>query len=64
MCNSANGSVENEAQSNLLGTDFYRIMKVDNHIHLAAAASANQFVNFVKVNIMNLRQMNVFNAYV
>jgi AMP deaminase len=43
----ANGTVENEAQSNLLGTDFYRTMKIDNHIHLAAAASANQFVNFV-----------------
>ena len=43
----ANSSVENEAQSNLLGTDFYRTMKIDNHIHLAAAASANQFVNFV-----------------
>mmetsp|Transcript_1306 Transcript_1306/g.1533 ORF Transcript_1306/g.1533 Transcript_1306/m.1533 type:complete len:527 (-) Transcript_1306:76-1656(-) len=43
----ANGNVENEAQSNLLGTDFYRTMKIDNHIHLAAAASANQFVNFV-----------------
>ncbi len=40
--------MENEAQSNLLGTDFYRTMKIDNHIHLAAAASANQFVNFVK----------------
>jgi len=49
----ANGSVENEAQSNLLGTDFYRIMKVDNHIHLAAAASANQFVNFVKDKLEN-----------
>jgi len=44
----ANGSVENTAQSNLLGTDFYRTMKVDNHIHLAAAASAKQFVNFVR----------------
>lgn len=43
----ANGIVENEAQSNLLGTDFYRTMKIDNHIHLAAAASAKQFVNFV-----------------
>jgi len=43
----ANGAVENEAQSNLLGTDFYRTMKIDNHIHGAAAASANQFVNFV-----------------
>lgn len=45
--------MENEAQSNLLGTDFYRIMKVDNHIHLAAAASANQFVNFVKDKLEN-----------
>lgn len=43
----ANGAVENEAQSNLLGTDFYRTMKIDNHIHLAAAASAKQFVDFV-----------------
>lgn len=44
----ANGTVENDAQSNLLGTDFYRTMKIDNHIHLAAAASAKQFVNFVR----------------
>lgn len=44
----ANGSVENEAQSNLLGNDFYNTMKIDNHIHLAAAASANQFVKFVR----------------
>jgi AMP deaminase len=43
----ANGTVENEAQSNLLGNDFYNTMKIDNHIHLAAAASANQFVKFV-----------------
>lgn len=49
----ANGSVENEAQSNLLGTDFYRTMKIDNHIHLAAAASAYQFVNFVKDKLEN-----------
>jgi AMP deaminase len=49
----ANGSVENEAQSNLLGTDFYRTMKIDNHIHLAAAASANQFVNFVADKLKN-----------
>jgi len=28
-------------------------MKVDNHIHLAAAASANQFVNFVKDKLEN-----------
>lgn len=44
----ANGTIENEAQSNLLGTDFYRTMKIDNHIHLAAAASAKQFVSFVE----------------
>ena len=31
----ANGHVENEAQSQLLGTDFFRTKKVDNHIHLA-----------------------------
>ena len=48
----ANGAVENEAQSNLLGTDFYRTMKVDNHIHLAAAPSAKQFVNFVRNKLM------------
>ena len=44
----ANGHVENEAQSNLLGTDFYRTMKVDNHIHLAGAPTAKQFVSFVR----------------
>jgi len=44
----ANGHVENEAQSNLLGTDFYRTMKVDNHIHLAGAPTAKQFVHFVR----------------
>mmetsp|Transcript_17157 Transcript_17157/g.37212 ORF Transcript_17157/g.37212 Transcript_17157/m.37212 type:complete len:884 (+) Transcript_17157:191-2842(+) len=44
----ANGHVENEAQSNLLGTDFYRTMKVDNHIHLAGAPTAKQFVGFVR----------------
>ncbi|KAL7441718.1 hypothetical protein ACHAXH_004756 [Discostella pseudostelligera] len=43
-----NGAAEDEAQSELLGTDFYRTMKIDNHIHLAAAASAKQFVNFVR----------------
>lgn len=48
----ANGAVENEAQSNLLGTDFYRTMKVDNHIHLAAAPSAKQFVSFVRNKLM------------
>jgi len=49
----ANGLVENEAQSNLLGTDFYRTMKVDNHIHLAAAPSAKQFVDFVRNKLVN-----------
>lgn len=43
-----NGATEREEQSNLLGTDFYRVMKVDNHIHAAAAPSAKQFVNFVR----------------
>ena len=43
-----NATAEDAAQSGLLGTDFYRTMKVDNHIHLAAAASAKQFVNFVR----------------
>lgn len=44
----ANGAVESKEQSNLLGTDFYRTMKIDNHIHAAAAPSAKQFVNFVR----------------
>ncbi|GMH69643.1 hypothetical protein TrLO_g11240 [Triparma laevis f. longispina] len=44
----ANGHVEMEAQSRLLNTDFYRLQKCDNHIHLAAAASAKQFVDFVR----------------
>lgn len=48
----ANGFVENEAQSNLLGTDFYRTMKVDNHIHLAAAPSARLFVNYVRDKLL------------
>ena len=48
-----NGSAEDEAQSGLLGTDFYRTMKIDNHIHLAAAASAKQFVNFVRDKLTN-----------
>ncbi|KAL7445514.1 hypothetical protein ACHAXM_011799 [Skeletonema potamos] len=48
-----NGSAEDEAQSGLLGTDFYRTMKVDNHIHLAAAASAKQFVSFVRDKLEN-----------
>ena len=48
MHKTANASVENNEISNLLGTDFYRTMKVDNHIHLAAAASAKQFLYFVR----------------
>jgi len=48
-----NGTAEDEAQSGLLGTDFYRTMKVDNHIHLAAAANAKQFVNFVREKLEN-----------
>jgi AMP deaminase len=43
-----NGAVKDEAQSEPLGTDFYRTMKVDNHIHLAVAASVKQFVIFVR----------------
>ena len=43
-----NTQVETEEQSNLLGTDFYRTMKIDNHIHAAAANSAKQFVDFVR----------------
>jgi len=42
-----NGSAEANEQSNLLGTDFYRTFKIDNHIHAAAAPTAKQFVNFV-----------------
>mmetsp|Transcript_20056 Transcript_20056/g.43015 ORF Transcript_20056/g.43015 Transcript_20056/m.43015 type:complete len:758 (+) Transcript_20056:43-2316(+) len=48
-----NGTAEDQAQSGLLGTDFYRTMKIDNHIHLAAAASAKQFVNFVRDKLEN-----------
>ena len=53
MHTTMNGSAEDEAQSGLLGTDFYRTMKVDNHIHLAAAASAKQFVSFVRDKLEN-----------
>jgi len=42
-----NGNAEAMEQSNLLGTDFYRTFKIDNHIHAAAAPSAKQFVTFV-----------------
>lgn len=42
-----NGSVESQEQGNLLGTDFFRTLKIDNHIHAAGAPSAKLFVNFV-----------------
>ena len=47
MHNTMNGPAEAAEQSNLLGTDFYRTFKIDNHIHAAAAPTARQFVNFV-----------------
>lgn len=47
MHNTMNAAVEAREQSTLLGTDFYRTLKIDNHIHAAAAPSAKQFVNFV-----------------
>ena len=56
----ANSHAENEAQSNLLGTDFYRTMKVDNHIHLAGAPTAKQFVNFVRDKLENEGDTVVF----
>lgn len=48
MHTTLNSTVEMQEQSNLLGTDFYRTMKIDNHIHAAAAPSAKQFVEFVR----------------
>lgn len=42
-----NASMETQEQGNLLGTDFFRTMKIDNHIHAAGAPTAKQFVNFV-----------------
>jgi AMP deaminase len=48
MHTTLNATIEMEEQSNLLGTDFYRTMKIDNHIHAAAAPSAKQFVGFVR----------------
>jgi AMP deaminase len=48
MHNTMNGAVEQEEQNSLLGTDFYRTLKIDNHIHAAAAPSARQFVEFVR----------------
>jgi AMP deaminase len=43
-----NANVERQEQSNLLGTDFYRTMKIDNHVHAAAAPTAKQFVEFTR----------------
>jgi len=48
MHTSLNGSIEQQAQNGLLGNDFYRTLKIDNHIHAAAAPSAKQFVEFVR----------------
>ena len=48
MHTTMNAHVEMKEQSNLLGTDFYRTLKIDNHIHAAAAPSAKQFVDFVR----------------
>ena len=48
MHTTINRTVEQEEQNSLLGTDFYRTLKVDNHIHAAAAPSAKQFVEFVR----------------
>ena len=42
-----NAPMESLEQGNLLGTDFFRTLKVDNHIHAAGAPTAKQFVNFV-----------------
>ena len=58
-----NHIVENEAQSSLLGADFYRTMKVDNHIHLAAAPSAKQFVSLFCECFYWYLIMNESNAY-
>ncbi|GAX20170.1 AMP deaminase [Fistulifera solaris] len=53
MHTTLNSTIEMEEQSNLLGTDFYRTMKIDNHIHAAAAPSAKQFVHFVRTKLQN-----------
>ena len=42
-----NGPIESLEQGNLLGTDFFRTLKIDNHIHAAGAPTAKQFLNFV-----------------
>jgi AMP deaminase len=43
-----NRATESLELGNLLGTDFYRTMKINNHIHAAGAPSAKQFVSFVR----------------
>ena len=48
MHTTINGSIEQQEQNGLLGNDFYRTLKIDNHIHAAAAPSAKQFVEFVR----------------
>lgn len=42
-----NAPIEALEQGNLLGTDFFRTLKIDNHIHAAGACTAKQFVTFV-----------------
>ena len=51
MHTTMNAAVELQEQSNLLGTDFYRTFKIDNHIHAAAAPTAKQFVDFVRTKL-------------
>lgn len=59
MHTTLNTTIEMEEQSNLLGTDFYRTMKVDNHIHAAAAPSAKQ----VRSNrTIDVRSASISNA--
>lgn len=48
-----NAPMESLEQGNLLGTDFFRTMKIDNHIHAAGAPTAKQFVNFVADKLEN-----------
>lgn len=55
----ANGAMESKEQSKLLGTDFYRTIKIDNHVHAAAAPSAKQFVNFVRTKLETERDIEV-----
>jgi AMP deaminase len=51
--------MESKEQSKLLGTDFYRTIKIDNHVHAAAAPSAKQFVNFVRTKLETERDIEV-----